>query len=165
MSAHNINTPESPPLCIHVPSELEMDRLGEMIAGALVSGDCLLLDGPMGAGKSHLARAILRTRLDDADAEVPSPTYTLLNTYHDGVCEIHHGDFYRLTGGDEIAELGIDEAVNQGIVLLEWPDRWPSPPQRHLRIEIPPLEPEGRKLLFLARGDWTEMMHQLGDFE
>ena len=141
-----------------------MDAIGSALASALQAGDCVLLDGPMGAGKSHLARAIIRARLADPQAEVPSPTYTLLNVFYDGEGEIYHGDLYRISSAEEITELGIEDAVPLAIILLEWPDRWPSPPKRHLRIEISVQNDNARLLRFLPQGDWNRVRQKLEAF-
>ena len=91
--------------------------------------------------------------MQSADAEVPSPTYTLLNAYDAGAIEILHGDLYRLGVAEEIAELGLDEAVDQTIILLEWPDRWPSPPARRLCLSITTTGcGQERKVSFTPRG-------------
>ena len=113
-----------------------MDRLGEALAGAVGPGDCLFLEGPMGAGKSHLARAIIRGLLGSPQAEVPSPTYTLVNAYSADGVEILHGDLYRLADSDEIAELGLDDADGRAVILIEWADRWSNPPLRRVIISI-----------------------------
>ncbi|MFV0360022.1 tRNA (adenosine(37)-N6)-threonylcarbamoyltransferase complex ATPase subunit type 1 TsaE [Tropicimonas sp.] len=102
------------------------DRLGQVLGRLLRRGDTVLLSGPIGAGKSHLARAIIRTRLAESGAppeDIPSPTYTLVQTYSCGDTEIWHADLYRLSGPDEIQELGLDMAFAHAICLVEWPDR------------------------------------------
>ena len=81
----------------------------------------VLLEGPIGAGKSHLARALIRARLGRME-DVPSPTFTLVQTYQADV-EIWHADLYRLSHPDEVAELGLEDAFSHAICLIEWPDR------------------------------------------
>jgi len=97
-------------------------RLGEDIAQALKPGDVIALEGDLGAGKTTLARSIVRAVAGDADMDVPSPTFTLLQVY-DGPLTIHHFDLYRLSTPDELVELGFDEALERGAALVEWPDR------------------------------------------
>lgn len=92
------------------------------LAPLLEAGDCVLLDGDLGMGKSTLARAIIRARLDDPALEVPSPTFTLVQVY-DGEPPLYHFDLYRLGDPGELIELGIDEALEDGISLIEWPER------------------------------------------
>ncbi len=90
-------------------------------------GDVLLLSGGIGAGKTHFARSVIQTRLAAAGLveDVPSPTFTLVQTYEDGgVSEIWHADLYRLTHPpDEVEELGLIDAFSDAICLVEWPDR------------------------------------------
>lgn len=104
-----------------LPLEDDTADLGRWLASRLVAGDCLLLEGPIGAGKSHLARALIRERLGRME-DVPSPTFTLVQTYMADV-EIWHADLYRLSHPDEVAELGLEQAFAQAICLIEWPER------------------------------------------
>lgn len=97
--------------------------LARVMAAVLKPGDVLALQGPVGAGKTHFARAFIRARQGDGAEDVPSPTFTLVQTYDDPMgSEIWHADLYRLTHADELAELGLDEAMQGSIVLVEWPD-------------------------------------------
>lgn len=97
--------------------------LGRVMAAVLKPGDTLALQGPVGAGKTHFARAFIRARQGDLAEDVPSPTFTLVQTYGDPMgTEIWHADLYRLSHPDELAELGLDEAMRDAIVLIEWPD-------------------------------------------
>ncbi|TIP40738.1 MAG: tRNA (adenosine(37)-N6)-threonylcarbamoyltransferase complex ATPase subunit type 1 TsaE, partial [Mesorhizobium sp.] len=97
-------------------------RLGEDLAMALRAGDAIALKGDLGAGKSTLARALIRALADDANLEVPSPTFTLVQSYETRV-PVHHFDLYRLSAPDELDELGLDDALGQGAALIEWPER------------------------------------------
>jgi tRNA threonylcarbamoyl adenosine modification protein YjeE len=109
------------PLIIDLPNEDATTRLGQALATLLRAGDSLLLDGPIGTGKSHLARALIRARLGPEE-DVPSPTFTLVQTYQ-GDPDIWHADLYRLTHPDEVVELGLEDAFATAICLIEWPDR------------------------------------------
>lgn len=102
--------------------EAATGRLGEDIAMALRPGDVLALSGDLGAGKSTLARALIRALADDPSLDVPSPTFTLVQSY-DGRLPVHHFDLYRLTDASELGELGFDEALAEGAALVEWPER------------------------------------------
>ncbi|MFZ1469799.1 MAG: tRNA (adenosine(37)-N6)-threonylcarbamoyltransferase complex ATPase subunit type 1 TsaE [Paracoccaceae bacterium] len=111
-------------------------RFGAALGRALRPGDTVLLDGPVGAGKSHIARAAIRALIGDG-TEVPSPTYTLVQTYDGPTCEIWHADLYRLTSADEVVELGLTDAMETAIVLIEWPDRLgPYLPPHPIRLTL-----------------------------
>lgn len=99
----------------------ETARLGHWFAQHLRGGDSVLLEGPIGAGKSHFARSFIQARLGCAE-DVPSPTFTLVQTY-EADAEIWHADLYRLTHPDEVLELGLEDAFDSAICLIEWPDR------------------------------------------
>lgn len=124
---------EPGPVTLNLPDADATARLGRYLAGRLGAGDTLLLSGPVGAGKSHLARALIKARLG-ADTEVPSPTFTLVQTYDDpDGAEIWHADLYRLSHPDEVFELGLEAAFSSALCLVEWPDRLGSilPPRAH----------------------------------
>ena len=98
------------------------EHLGARLAALARPGDAILLEGPLGAGKTALARAFLRTASGDPGLEVPSPSFTLVQTYETRIGPVHHYDLWRLDGPAALTELGWDDAVND-IVLVEWPDR------------------------------------------
>src|SRR5690349_14429876 len=102
--------------------EAATQALGAALAKALRAGDAVCLSGPLGAGKSSLARALIRA-LTAPDEEVPSPTYTLVQAYQGPDFEIAHFDLYRLEGPDEARELGLDDALKHGAAVIEWPQR------------------------------------------
>ena len=107
---------------IDLGDEAATVMLAEDLAAILRVGDVLALVGDLGAGKSTFARALLRAVADDGELEVPSPTFTLVQTY-DLRLPLAHFDLYRLGGPDELDEIGFDEAVRERAVLVEWPDR------------------------------------------
>lgn len=109
-------------LTFDLPDPEATDRLARVLAHGLCAGDAVLLSGPIGAGKSHLARRLIRERLGNPDEDVPSPSFTLVQTYPADP-PIWHADLYRLTHPDEVLELGLDEAFRSAICLIEWPDR------------------------------------------
>ncbi len=96
--------------------------MAQFIGAQLVPGDVLLLEGEIGAGKTHFARSLILSLLA-AHEDIPSPTFTLVQTYDGPACEIWHADLYRLTSPDEIVELGLTDAFEDAICLVEWPDR------------------------------------------
>ena len=138
--------------------------LARMLAATLRPGQTVLLDGPVGAGKTHFARALIRARQGAAPEDVPSPTFTLVQTYDDPLgTEIWHADLYRLTDPSELDELGLDEARQDAICLIEWPDRLPAPPQGALSVTITadpgPADDAGLRQITLM-GDpaiWTDL--------
>ena len=133
-----------PPLCLHLVDADATARLGQWFAARLQAGDCLLLEGQIGAGKSHFARAFIQARLGRAE-DVPSPTFTLVQSYQADV-EIWHADLYRLSHPDEVLELGLDEAFDSAVCLIEWPDRLGSLlPKGAMRLRFA-LEGEGRQV-------------------
>ncbi len=122
------------------------EALAARLAARARPGDVILLEGPLGAGKSALARALLRAAAGDPALEVPSPTFTLVQSYAlPGGIAAHHFDLYRLDGPSGLVELGWDEA-REGVVLVEWPDRLgPLAPESALRVALTPLEGEARE--------------------
>lgn len=108
------------------PSPEDTAAFASAVAPRLGPGDTLLLEGHVGAGKSFFARALIhaRQRLAGVPQEdVPSPTFTLVQTYSVAGTEIWHADLYRLSSPDEVFELGLDAAWETAICLIEWPDR------------------------------------------
>jgi tRNA threonylcarbamoyl adenosine modification protein YjeE len=124
--------------------DTDTTALGRALGGLAGPGSLFLLSGPIGSGKSHLARALIRSRLGEA-TEVPSPTFTLVQTYP-GTPEIWHADLYRLTHPDEVLELGLEDAFQTAICLIEWPDRLGrATPEGAHRLDFT-AEGEGRRL-------------------
>ncbi|GAD57088.1 tRNA (adenosine(37)-N6)-threonylcarbamoyltransferase complex ATPase subunit type 1 TsaE [Limimaricola cinnabarinus] len=108
---------------IFLPDESHSLALARALAPHLRAGDTLLLSGQIGAGKSFFARALIRARTGNPDEEVPSPTFTLVQSYDAPGAEIWHCDLYRLSDPFELVELGLEEAMGRAICLIEWPDR------------------------------------------
>jgi tRNA threonylcarbamoyladenosine biosynthesis protein TsaE len=110
--------------------------LAEKLAAVAGAGDVLLLSGPLGAGKSSFARAFIRCLAGDPRLEVPSPSFTLVQSYESARAEIWHYDLWRLEGPAALEELGWDEAM-AGITLVEWPERLGGlEPKLALRIKF-----------------------------
>ncbi|MFN3722467.1 MAG: tRNA (adenosine(37)-N6)-threonylcarbamoyltransferase complex ATPase subunit type 1 TsaE [Paracoccaceae bacterium] len=136
---------------LYLPSESATDALGRLMADELMPGDTVLLTGPIGAGKSHLSRAIIRARLGRME-DVPSPTFTLVQTYEDPAAEIWHADLYRLSHPDEVLELGLEDAFATAICLIEWPDRLgPHVPEDPITVSLS-AEGDGRRALISFMG-------------
>jgi tRNA threonylcarbamoyl adenosine modification protein YjeE len=139
-----MDAPAPAPVLLHLADDAATRRLGEDMVLMLRQGDVVALSGDLGAGKSTLARAMIRAHADDADLDVPSPTYTLVQTY-DTAPPIAHFDLYRLSEASEIDELGFDEAAEAGIVLCEWPERAPAVVSAaSLRVELS-IDGDGRR--------------------
>ena len=96
--------------------------LGAAVARVLRRGEAVCLWGPLGAGKTTLARGLIRA-LTRPDEEIPSPTFTLVQLYETPAFPVAHFDLYRLAGPDEAEELGLDEALDEGAAVIEWPER------------------------------------------
>ncbi len=131
---------------IHLADERRTARLGAALARLLGPGDTVLLRGELGAGKSALARAVIGAALGDPQAEIPSPSYTLVNIYETARGPIWHADLYRLTGAAaELEELGLTEAMATALVLVEWPERLGGAlPERYLDIALSAPQSGGR---------------------
>jgi tRNA threonylcarbamoyladenosine biosynthesis protein TsaE len=150
----------SPPLAFRDPGALA--DFGAAIAGRLRPGEALCLFGPLGAGKSTLARGLVRAVLDDPSAEAPSPTFTLVQDYAGATMTVAHFDLYRLKTAEEAFELGLDEALDTGVAVIEWSERLGDqlPPDRlevRLTAEPPPGEPaaDARWARVAGAGAWT----------
>lgn len=108
------------PITLH--DESATIALAQRLAPLLHVGDCFLLEGEIGSGKTAFSRALIRARLGRFE-DVPSPTFTLVQTYDHSDGDIWHCDLYRLTHPDEAFELGLEDAFREAICLIEWPDR------------------------------------------
>ncbi len=139
-------------LPLHLADEAATARFGAALAACLGPGDTVLLSGPLGAGKSALARAVIAALIGNPEAEIgaeiPSPSYTLVNVYETPRGQVWHADLYRLGGeAEEIEELGLPEAMSEGtaLVLVEWPERLGGAlPARCLGIALSAPERGGR---------------------
>jgi len=136
--------PDTSPPSVFLPSQEATTRLGAWLAERLAPGDTVLLSGQIGAGKSHLSRALIRAALR-REEDVPSPSFTLVQTYETDRGEIWHADLYRLSHPDEVMELGLEDAFATAICLIEWPDRLGRfEPPRAIRLTLSD-EGQGRR--------------------
>ncbi|MGM0583681.1 MAG: tRNA (adenosine(37)-N6)-threonylcarbamoyltransferase complex ATPase subunit type 1 TsaE [Pseudomonadota bacterium] len=147
-------------LRLHLPDAAATERAGAALAGALRPGDAVLLSGDLGAGKSALARAVIATLLaeDGRSEDIPSPSFTLVQQYDSARGEVWHADLHRLPGPEAIEELGLEDAFETAITLVEWPDRLGRlRPPRRLEIALDfagPDEAAGRLMTVRVAGDW-----------
>ena len=142
------------------------DRLGVLLAPHLERGDFVALWGDLGAGKTVLARAVIhaRQRLAGRDPDdVQSPTFTLVHPYQAGDLIMSHYDFYRIESESEMMELGVDDALDQGLILAEWPERMGRdlyPDRLDIRLAI---DGDGRIATLSGSGSWQERWARLQD--
>ncbi|MDB5482536.1 MAG: hypothetical protein JWO83_3589 [Caulobacteraceae bacterium] len=138
-------------------SEADTARLGAALARALEKGEAICLSGPLGAGKSALARALIRT-LSPAEGDVPSPTFTLVQFYQGPDFPVAHFDLYRLKSAEEAFEIGLDEALRDGAAVIEWAERLGHHlPHDRLDVEFEgEIEGRQRRVRLTAHGAWRE---------
>lgn len=154
-------------LDFELPSEAATLRLGRALAALVDVGDLILLRGDLGAGKTALARALVQAHLGlhGLSDDVPSPTFTLVQTYESPALLITHVDLYRVEDASELRELGLGEAVDEGVVLVEWPERAENEMRRlsHDRLDISlTLMPEGmRRARLEGSGSWAARLEGL----
>jgi tRNA threonylcarbamoyladenosine biosynthesis protein TsaE len=138
---------------LRLSDEAATTRLGAAIAIALGRGEAVCLTGPLGAGKSSLARGLIRALAPEA-GDVPSPTFTLVQFYAGPDFEIAHFDLYRLTRAEEAFEIGLDEALREGAAVIEWPERLGDLlPADRLEVVLR-VDGEGRRAGITAHGAW-----------
>ncbi len=131
--------------------------LGSSIAGVLCAGDAVLLSGPLGAGKTVLARAILQA-LGVAD-RVPSPTFTLVQSYETPNLTVRHIDLYRIERANELVELGLEDALEEGAIIVEWPENaFGQLPDSALKVELCPLSTEARTAHLTGGERWSDFL-------
>jgi len=147
---------------IVLPDETATQRLAMVLAISLLPGDLITLSGGLGAGKTTLARGIIRALAEDARLEVPSPTFTLLQLYELPRFPVVHADLYRVKTLAELSELGWEEAAEGAAVMVEWPERASAFIQAD-RLDISlslgaDLPPSARQVRLTGFGDWAERL-------
>lgn len=131
--------------------EMQTINLGYKLAKMAQVGDCFALFGTLGMGKSVLARAFIQALTPDED--VPSPTFTLVQTYETPNFDVYHFDLYRIKSAEEIFEIGIEDALYQGVSLIEWPEKMGGYlPRDIFKITITPYS-SGRKIEITTTSD------------
>ena len=145
---------------LFLPDADATDALARSLAPLLGTGDVLLLEGQIGAGKTALARSLIHAFLPSED--VPSPTFTLVQVYEAPDFDIWHADLYRLSSPDEAVELGLTEAFDTALCLVEWPEKLGRDrPESALTLRFSVLE-HGRSVAFLSADPaWTERLRDV----
>ncbi len=156
----------SPACCaFEVRNQAEIEKLGRGLASVFGQGDIIALIGDLGAGKTTLARSIIRSAVG-AEIDVPSPTFTVMQRYDNATLPITHADFYRLKDVAELAELGIEESWLEGVLLVEWPEiarmRMPSSKLLEITLDWTSVErPEERKIILRGGNSWRDRIKLL----
>lgn len=137
-------------------------RLGAALARWMHVGDVIALHGDLGAGKTELARAIIRAAMGDGDLIVPSPTFTLVETYDTPAGAIWHFDLYRIDTPDQVWELGLEEALADGVTLIEWPQRLGGLlPARRLDLTLSIAAADARRGSLSGDATWASRLEAL----
>lgn len=144
----------------HLPDEAATAAFGASLAPVIRAGDVILLQGPLGAGKTALARGLIRAY--SGAAEAPSPTFTLVEIYDGDPAPLWHFDLYRLEQPADVWELGLEEALDSGVSVIEWPDRAGGLlPTEGLRLTLS-IEDGGRRLALDAPPTWRTRLNSVG---
>ncbi|MFV2091867.1 MAG: tRNA (adenosine(37)-N6)-threonylcarbamoyltransferase complex ATPase subunit type 1 TsaE, partial [Hyphomicrobiales bacterium] len=142
-----------------LPDDTATAQLGAEIAPWLRRGDFVALEGDLGAGKTALARALLRANAKDQSLEVPSPTFTLVQIYDQGRLQISHFDLYRLDDELDMEELGLEDALTGGAVVVEWPSRLGGAlPADRLEVRLNITRQGQRQANLTGHGAWRERL-------
>ena len=150
------------PLVLDLADEDATCRLGARLAARARAGDVLALTGTLGTGKTTLARAFVQALMGPGE-EVPSPTFTLVQTYEAPPATLWHFDLYRLERPEDVFELGLEEALGEGILLIEWPERLGGLlPARRLDVTLAERGPPGgRHATLTSRLQWDDRIGEL----
>ncbi len=137
----------------HLSDEAATRAAAHALAPLLRPGDAIGLVGDLGAGKTYFVRALAEALGVPPGVRVTSPTFTLINEYPGGRLPLHHVDLYRLSDESELGELGLDEVVGgEGVVAVEWSERFPVLPSEHLAVTLSVAGPDKRDLVVTGRG-------------
>ena len=144
-----------------LPDEDAAAAFGARLAPLLMAGDIVCLEGPLGAGKTTLARGLIKAYC--GAREVPSPTFTLVETYQGHEAALWHFDLYRLEQPSDVWELGLEDALDDGVCLIEWPERIAGLlPENVLRLNFQIPKDGGRMLHIEAGDDWRKRLQAAG---
>ncbi len=146
---------------VDAPDLAATEAVAAELSSALAPGDLVTLNGDLGAGKTAFARALIRTLAKDPELEVPSPTFTLIQTYDTPRLGVVHADLYRIDSPEELAGLGWDEAAEGAAVLLEWPERageWLPADRLDVSIRLVPGQDDARRIVVTPMGTWVDRL-------
>jgi tRNA threonylcarbamoyl adenosine modification protein YjeE len=145
---------------VTLEDEAATRALGSALAGALGTGDAVLLFGPLGAGKTVLARAILHAL--GVSGRVPSPTFTLVQSYETSKFPVRHVDLYRVERESDLFELGLEDAMEEGAIIVEWAENaFGQLPDSALKVELHPSTGEARMARISGGPRWSEFLEQI----
>lgn len=148
------------PIDVFLPNADATARLGAAIAPLLRAGDVVCLSGPLGAGKTTLARGLIAAA--SGEREAPSPTFALVESYEGAAGPLWHFDLYRLEKPEDVWELGLEEALGEAICLIEWPERIAAMiPESALFLRLD-LENGARRARLAGGGDWPDRLAAAG---
>jgi tRNA threonylcarbamoyl adenosine modification protein YjeE len=145
---------------IHFSSQAELERFAAELSLFARPGMAILLKGDLGAGKSTFARAFIRALAPDAEFDVPSPTFTIIQTYDETRIPAAHADLYRLSSAQELLELGIEDLLKTHVLAVEWPEKmldWPIPDR--ILVELSG-KGEAREAAITAQGAWEQALQR-----
>lgn len=150
---------------LRLNSEAETRALATKLAPLLKAGDIVALEGDLGAGKTAFTRAVINALAEgvgEEPQEVPSPTFTLVQTYEFEDFDIWHFDLYRLERSEEVWELGWEEALDEGVSFIEWPVKAGTLiPEERLTIRLTNVDEQTRDVEFIAGRDWQKRIENV----
>ncbi len=161
-------SPDTTTRTLRLPDVAATARLAGALADLVRQGDVIGLGGTLGAGKTTLARALINALARRGGApgeEVPSPTFTLVQAYDLPGITVSHFDLYRIEQPEEVFELGLDDAIADGVVLIEWPERLDGllPADRLDLVLSPGPGPDERIAELTGHGAWADRLEELSD--
>jgi tRNA threonylcarbamoyladenosine biosynthesis protein TsaE len=146
---------------VMLPDAVASERLGARLAPLLRTRDVVALQGDLGAGKTTLARGLLRALANDPEMDVPSPTFTLVEVYEFPAITVWHFDLYRLKQAEDAWELGLEQALGEAVSLIEWPERLSTLlPANRLEVRLQASN-GGRRAELVGSGDWASRLQAL----